>query len=111
MRIVSVIMALLAFLVTFNKPIRHFVFKDTVTSVVVTEKERVSSGDSSRFMVWTKDEVFENTDSFWGWKFNSADIHGKMPVGEACDFEVTGWRVPFLSWNRNILSANCAQTS
>ncbi len=89
------------------KPVTHFTTMETVSGVVITEKERVATRDGARFMVWTADETFENTDSWLSWKFNSADVYGKLPVGATCNLDVNGWRVPFLSWNRNILSANC----
>lgn len=89
----------------------HFGTRDTVRDVVVTGKERIveSSGDktSSRYLIFTKQETFENTDSMFALKFNSSDLYGRLKEGMTCTFQVTGWRVPFLSSYRNILSASC----
>lgn len=89
----------------------NFGTRDTVIDAVVTDKERIVSGSgdtmSSTYLVFTEGEVFENTDSFWALKFNSSDVQGQIGVGETCDFDVYGWRVPFFSWYRNILEVNC----
>lgn len=81
------------------------------TQIVVTGKERITerSGDSisSKYLVFTDSETFENTDTIWGWKWNSSDIYGKLEKGQICNVTVTGFRVPFLSWYRNIITANC----
>ncbi|MDE4297163.1 hypothetical protein PXK56_18420 [Phaeobacter gallaeciensis] len=90
------------------KPATHYFTMENLSGVVIAEKERVATKDGSRFMIWTTDETFENTDTWLSWKFNSADVYGKMVVGQTCDMRVNGWRVPFLSWNRNIIEANCS---
>jgi len=89
----------------------HFGTIDTVTGVEVTEKERITtkSGDrvTSKYLIFTDREVFENTDSFLAFKFNSSDSYGRIKVGQVCTFKVTGFRIPFLSSYRNILEARC----
>lgn len=90
--------------------VAHFGFKDTV-QFTVEHRERVMSGNSSRFMVWGNTqgttEVFENTDSWLALKFNSADLYGVMTEGAVCNATVTGLRIPFLSMNRNIIAVEC----
>ena len=83
----------------------------------VDHRERVISRNSegretSRFMVWADmadgtSEVFENTDTIWHFKFNSADLQGRMRPGAVCEAKVVGFRVGFLSWNRNIIQVDC----
>jgi hypothetical protein len=94
----------------------HFGTQESVT-FKVEHRERVISRDSegkttARYMVWAVteagSEVFENTDSVLALKFNSADLYGAMTVGKTCDATVTGFRVPFLSMNRNIIAAECS---
>lgn len=51
--------------------------------------------------------MFENTDSLLALKFNSADLQGQMAPGRACTATVNGFRIPFLSMNRNILAVEC----
>jgi hypothetical protein len=83
--------------------------QDDVT-FTVNHKERVNlSKDDSRYMVWAtkadgQKEVFEDTDSWSFMKFNSADVYGNLQDGKTYKAHVAGVRVPFLSWNRNIIS-------
>jgi hypothetical protein len=77
--------------------------KDTVT-ITVQDKERVNQGESSRYLVFTDSEVFENTDTLLFGKFNSSDIYGRMEEGRTYEAEVVGWRIPILSAHRNILT-------
>lgn len=72
-------------------------------SFTVQEKERVVTSDSSKYLVFTENEVFENVDSLMKFKFNSSDVYGDLKVGESYTYEVCGWRIPFLSWYRNII--------
>jgi len=75
---------------------------DTATCNVV-EKERVTKKDSSKYLIFCEEEVFENTDNFFKLKFNSSDIYRDIKEGEEYEFEVYGWRIPFLSMHRNII--------
>lgn len=70
----------------------------------VVKAERVVSemGRSSRYMVFGKKEVYENVDSIFRGKFNSADFYRDIEPGKCYKFMVEGWRVPYLSMNRNI---------
>jgi hypothetical protein len=87
--------------------------KQTVTGVTVTGKERITlnstEGTSSKYLIFTDQEVFENTDSLLFLKFNSSDVYGKLRPDQVCEFTVVGRRVNFLSWYRNIISATCTE--
>ena len=76
---------------------------DYVT-ITVTDKERIQDGEESKYLIFTENEVFENTDSLMKFKFNSSDVYGLLKVGETYSAEVFGWRVPFFSMYRNIVS-------
>lgn len=93
--------------------IKHTVTREIIHKTVITGKERIVETDnegraSSKYLIFTKNETFENTDSLWGWKFNSSDVYGKIKEGQICTFKVVGWRLPLLSWYRNILKAECS---
>jgi hypothetical protein len=81
--------------------------QDTV-DVTVVKTERVSSGSGDtlthKYLVFTTDETFENTDSIWYGKFNSSDLHGQLAPGR-WRFHVYGYRLPVVSAYRNIVSA------
>lgn len=74
-------------------------------SISVTGKERISqgSGDSltHKYLVYTENETFENTDSILFLKFNSSDFQRRLDGQKTVT--VAGWRVPFLSMYRNIV--------
>lgn len=69
----------------------------------VESKERVIYGENSKYLIFCSDEVLENTDTLWGWKWNSSDFYRDIKEGQEYELVVYGWRVPFMSWHRNIL--------
>jgi len=76
--------------------------------VTVTDKESivVSDGKTShnKYLVYCEGEVFENTDSFIFSKYDSSDLQGKLVVGTEYTAQVAGWRIPWMSSYRNIIS-------
>ena len=89
----------------------HYSTMETVQAVV-QDKERITTGSgedtTSKYLIFTDAETFENTDSWLALKFNSSDVYGSIQKGQTCDFQVTGFRIPFFSSYRNILSASCS---
>lgn len=75
----------------------------TTETIVVAEKERIMSYENSKYLIFTEEEVFENTDTIWHGKWNSSDVYRDLKEGEAYQIEVYGFRVPFLSMYRNII--------
>jgi hypothetical protein len=79
-----------------------------IIEITITDKERITTGSgkniSSKFILYGENEVFENTDSWLYLKFSSSDIQNKLSVGKTYKVKVVGWRVPFFSWYRNIIS-------
>ena len=82
-----------------------------ITATAIRDGERVctstDSGQSCRFLEYFGDETFQNVDSLLFMKWNSADVHREIVAGKTCNLKVVGWRVPFLSMFRNIISADC----
>jgi len=52
----------------------------------------------------TETEILENEDKWVFLKFNSGNILMNLEPGKQYIFWVAGWRVPFLSWYRNIIT-------
>lgn len=78
--------------------------------ITVTEKERVQTGESSKYLIWGNDNdgnlyVFENVDSLVRFKFNSSDVYGEIEIGTTYRMTVVGFRIPFLSMYQNIITA------
>lgn len=86
---------------------------DQVHGVYVNDRERVTTQTEgkidTKYLIFTENEVFENTDSLIALKFNSSDVYNHIKPGYTCNLEVTGVRVPFLSMYRNIISASCSK--
>lgn len=85
-----------------------FLTSDT-TTFTVTDKERITTNNnnnniSSKYLVFTNSETFENTDCFVYFKFDSSDLQSKIRRGRTYKAHVYGWRIPFLSSYRNIVS-------
>ena len=76
--------------------------QETITDTVV-KSERVTSGESSKYLVFGKREVYQNTDAIVVWKLNSSDFYRDIQAGKTYRFKVIGWRIPFFSLYRNII--------
>ena len=78
--------------------------------VVIKEKWIKASGsDSQKYFFSVSDgngalEVLENTDSIYFLKFNSSDVYANLQPGDRINARVFGWRIPFMSWYRDIIS-------
>lgn len=77
---------------------------NVVFTVEKAERVTDTDGKGSRYLIFTKDETFENTDRLVIWKFNSSDLYGSIKSNQSYQAKVVGLRIPFLSWYRNIVS-------
>ena len=91
----------------FGYPASYYISSEVI-DITIKDKERITTGSGEniedKYMIFSNDEVFENTDSWLFIKFNSSDVQGKLEVGKTYNVKVTGWRIPFLSQYRNIIS-------
>lgn len=72
----------------------------TLTERVV---KRASGQGGDKYLLYTDQGVFQNTDSIWAWKFRSSDLQAELRDGGRYRCETQGWRIPFLSEYRNVL--------
>lgn len=76
--------------------------------ITVNDKEHVMYRNGSdledKYMVYSEGEVFKNTDDIFYFKFNSSDVQNELKEGNSYNVKVVGWRIPFLSMHRNIIS-------
>jgi hypothetical protein len=77
----------------------HTIKVDKVENVVHGSGESVSS----KYLVFTEDIVYENTDCFVRFKFDSSDFHNKLDKGGEFKVKTCGYRIPFLSTYENII--------
>lgn len=91
----------------FIYPVMKYV-SITTEEITISDKERITTGSGndmkSKFLVYTENEVFENTDALMVLKFNSADVQNHLKTDSTYTVKVMGWRVPFLSMYRNIIT-------
>lgn len=97
------LISILVIIVLFAYPFAYYGSQETLT-IDVLDKERIGlSSDSYKYLIYSSDEVFENTDTHLFLKYRSSDLQRDLSVGEEYTVTVVGWRVPILSWHRNIL--------
>jgi hypothetical protein len=101
-----IVIVIIGILTSVGYTVAYYSSGETI-EVTVTNKERIveSEGDgvTSKYLVFTESEVFENEDALFLGKWNSSDVQGKLKVGETYTVKVIGWRVPFFSMYRNIV--------
>lgn len=74
--------------------------------LTVQEKDRVCDGGKNgtcRYLIFTAQGVYENTDTLFAGKWNSSDIQSQLKPGHTYEVEVRGWRVPFVSSYPNVV--------
>lgn len=103
----SIITIIFVAVLIFGYPIAYYISADDV-EIKVTNKERITTGRGenidSKFIIYTENEVFENTDSWLFFKFNSSDYQNKIKIGKSYNAKVAGWRIPIFSSYRNIIN-------
>lgn len=101
------VILIIVLILILGYPVSYYLSSETIETKV-SDKERITTGSGddikSKFLVYGEDEVFENTDSWLYFKFDSADVQNEIDLGETNKIKVAGWRVPFFSWYRNVIS-------
>lgn len=77
-------------------------------TITVKDKERIVDGESSKYLVYAEEGVFENTDSVFRWKFESSDVYSSLEPGKRYECDTYGWRIQFFSKYPNIVG--CEET-
>jgi hypothetical protein len=83
----------------------------TVTDTFTRDSERVCSQDDAqkcKYIAFGQNETYENTDEWVFLKYNSSDVNRFLVKGATCTMKVYGKRIKWLSWYRNIITADCA---
>ena len=77
-------------------------------SITVKEKwVKYQSNDAKYLVSSTDGQVFEVSDSFIYWRFDSSNLYAYLEPGMSCVVETQGWRLPLLSDYKNIVEARC----
>lgn len=81
--------------------------KDHVRITVRDKQTKVSCSDGDckdKYLIYTDHGVYEDTDNLLQLKFNSSDLYGDLQEGHTYDCTVVGFRLPFFSSYKNLLS-------
>lgn len=76
----------------------------TVTDKNINIKGNAESGIKHVYMIFSEEGVYQNTDTIAYFKYNSSYVYSKLKIGETYNCLVYGFRVPFLSMYKNIVS-------
>ena len=98
----SLIFIIVAILI-LGYPVSYYLSSEDI-EITVTKTERINQGEDSKYLVYTENETFENTDSWLYLKFDSSDLYGHMKANETYKVKVAGWRWKFFSSYRNIVA-------
>ena len=76
-------------------------------TITIEKSEMVinSGGKGRKYLIFTKNGVFENTDSFFRFKFNSSDMYSLLKEDKTYNVKYYGWRIPLFSMYPNIYEA------
>lgn len=74
-----------------------------VEVIEVEETYTKIQSENNRYMVNVEGETLVNRDRLIFGKYDSSDIQRELDEGQCYEVLIEGWRVPFLSWYRNIV--------
>ena len=78
----------------------YFVIMVDYPTITVTYKD----GSKGKWMIFTKEETFEITDTMLFLRYRSSDLYGAFELGKTYKVKVYGIRFGYKSWYRNIIS-------
>ena len=91
---------------TITYQVSYYASSKTI-SITINKTDRITTGSgediSSKYLIFTDETTYENTDLMFLGKWNSSDIQGKFKAGETYKVKVVGWRIPILSMYPNIV--------
>lgn len=103
--IISILIAIVIIGLIAMNSIISYNTKSFVT-FTVNDKATVSTGKSYQYLIYTTAGVYEDEDSLWYWKWNSSDVYNQLERGSTYTATVYGFRIPFLSLYKNIVTVS-----
>jgi hypothetical protein len=98
---VLAVLFLLLYVIVYA-PINRLTAVNDVT-ITITDRERVVSGESSYYLVFTNEGEFEVTDTMFFWDFASSSRYNQLKPGLTCQVKTSGTRWAFMSRYPNIV--------
>lgn len=86
-------------------PTAYYTHADT-RQIEVTGTERINNSNGGYYLVYTTTGTYKNMDTALYFKWDSSDIQGRLRPSRVMRYtvKVNGWRIPFLSMYKNIIS-------
>lgn len=76
-------------------------------TITIKEKWVKYKGEDAKYLISSEDgQVFQITDSFVKWRFDSSNLYAELEEKKTYEIETQGWRFGFLSDYKNIIKAN-----
>lgn len=98
---VGIAALVLLFLTWFTVPY----WTHETTEVVVKSSVVKPDAAEAKYLIFTDGGVYENTDTWYYFKFNSSDVQNTLQTGGTYKISHYGFRIPFLSKYKNITKA------
>ena len=85
-----------------------YAFTNGSEKITIEEKWVKHKGHDAKYLVSTTDgQVFEITDSWIKGRWDSSNLYAKLKEGQTCKIDTQGFRAPFFSDYKNIITASC----
>ena len=96
-----------ALVILFYMTLPYWSYKESTVNITGYAVKQYQHGDTlvSKYIVLTDHGAFENTDTWYYFKFNSSDLQAAMSQPGQYKIGYYGFRVPFFSGYQNIISA------
>lgn len=78
-------------------------FSHSPGTFTITSKEIYYNSNGSKLLIFTDKTTYTVSDSIINWRWDSADVYGKLEIGKTYSATLQGWRIPFLSMFPNII--------
>ena len=87
-----------------------YAFTSGYETITIKEKWVKYHGNDAKYLVSsTNGQVFQITDTWVKWRWNSSNLYADLQPNQVCRIETQGWRFPFLSDYKNIITADCKE--
>jgi len=85
-----------------------YAFTINYETIIIEDKWTKYKGQDAKYLVSSTDgQVFEITDSWTQWRFDSSNTYAKLKQNQTCSIKTQGFRFGFFSDYKNIIHANC----
>lgn len=79
----------------------RFLTEEEIKITVISSEK--FGNEPGRYLVFTKDEVFENVNNYYHQKYNADELESELLKGRTYRVKVVGYYVPFIPRFRNII--------